>query len=1149
MKKLIKRIAALFAAGCIFMMNGLMLTVSAEYSSDKEYEDKGYWKFYEMISTVNDHEDRGTMMNGWGTVFPSPALTTWTYSDGSWKGKYYVEEDWYHTESSELYYAKGDQATSYGTYSIDGGLPEIIHEGDTISVTCDLNGDAQKRDVKGDLFVALHFNVYCSMIWLYTDWDGNDGSMTTGDKFLSGSLQSTIDEPNKSETFTSDPIPKNNNYYPYEPWASSETDWQEELDTYLLEISFQLDGGYVKYRYKWEPNVVEVTAAENASSEADDSLWIIQNESKNALDSAGEDSGTEINPAIITGKKEHDDRPSTAAEKALAAAGGAGVATAAALAASNNSKKKKISYKMLISKDFGDTLEPWQEYTVYARIVQVHNEAGLTRNADEYTRQITAFSDNMPLNSYYHTPSQRFAATFKVTDDNADKATLSFKFKGKGGVFTEHVTFKVKSTEKNINFVYFNSDGSIGEIFDKYDDVRPHGLFLGENAFSTLYIYTTGFSSMPELTCECDSFMLRPTAVPLPNFNTSPKISEFAKRYPWYNDMVNAKFFKVDLNNKTQKSPSMFGKYPLNTNVTFTAKSERGAAVSRTLPVFIVPKGFYIDIDAFDERQKSNEYIELYTNELVDVNRSQLRSTRIPVNIGFAYIGAYRRVSGYHDNNRLIPVERVTFDSGLCKDEYTPTSAAASNIKLKKEFFFETSYADYNDVYSDRRYYIGWHRDEGHSHNAVMEFCPKMPLLVNNNTDELLFDLEVYYEAINTETQALIDKHDIPLKCKVPVRIYGEPADSALHARHEELLKLDKIIKIMQLEGTGPVEMLTENARAIATNDLYKTRKWIFDFGREYQQLIFREEIENSRAYSETIAYLTTLKWASDVAFSYCLKYYCKVHQPPLDDNLAEAVVMPLKGFIEDYAAAYSVSYFWQEPEPDFWDHERLAKLGDGFLDALVLGKAKDVDLKKLAKLLAIAALYTTIFTAGAEWSKKDEKESLWWRIIKNSFKNMTKKALKIFVGRYVLKKFMNDLSENNSTIENEFAWHIGGLEETAIDSLRDTSDMGDEYREYARDLRLTKEQETFDAMLTRLTAEYGYYEFKNPDGSTFKQPKIAAWLMYPDKLLEKWGYEKLKPLFENIPDAPPTDGYLPPKEARTIMEQHGIDASKITWN
>lgn len=757
MKKLIKRIAALFAAGCIFMMNGLMLTVSAE---EQRMIDKGYWEYETSTFEGEDWVEKYL-----GMVTPYPYTTTWTLQEGTWSGRFYVSKDTYNAEGDYIVYKNGDTATATGSYSV-ADLHRDIQVGDTVEIKCKLNSEAKtnRGNHLMDLYVSL--TIRCQMEYGKATGDEKDYHSGSEIKVTTENGGESISTSMPDKTFVE-------SSFFSEPIKAADRDSEGKLTSDKLRIIITYNKATAIYQYKWHENLVPVSGqAETTSSEADDSLWIIQNESKNALDSAGEDSGTEINPAIITGKKKYDDRPSTAAEKALAAAGGAGVATAAALAASNNSKKKKISYKMLISKDFGDTLEPWQEYTVYARIVQVHNEAGLTRNADEYTRQITAFSDNMPLNSYYHTPSQRFAATFKVTDDNADKATLSFQFKGKGGVFTEHVTFKVKSTEKNINFVYFNSDGSIGEIFDKYDDVRPHGLFLGENAFSTLYIYTTGFSSMPELTCECDSFMLRPTAVPLPNFNTSPKISEFAKRYPWYNDMVNAKFFKVDLNNKTQKSPSMFGKYPLNTNVTFTAKSERGAAVSRTLPVFIVPKGFYIDIDSFDERQKSNEYIELYTNELVDVNRSQLRSTRIPVNIGFAYIGEYRRVSRYHDNNRLIPVERVTFDSGLCKDEYTPTSAAASNIKLKKEFFFETSYSDYNDVYSDRRYYIGWHRDEGHSHNAVMEFCPTMPLLVNNNTDELLFDLEVYYEAINTETQALMDKHDIPLKCKVSLPIF-----------------------------------------------------------------------------------------------------------------------------------------------------------------------------------------------------------------------------------------------------------------------------------------------------------------------------------------------------------------------------------------
>ena len=186
-------------------------------------------------------------------------------------------------------------------------------------------------------------------------------------------------------------------------------------------------GLYQYYEYKWVDDTVSAAAVtseadsssaesssadENSSSEDESSLWIVQDVSKNALESAGEDEGTEIIPGIITGKKDDDDddRSSSAAEKALAAAGGAGIAITAGLASANNesNKKKKISYKMLISKDFGDTVDVHEHYIVYARIVQIHSGADLTRNADEYTRMIKVSSPNRNIFKY-------FRQTFKLS--------------------------------------------------------------------------------------------------------------------------------------------------------------------------------------------------------------------------------------------------------------------------------------------------------------------------------------------------------------------------------------------------------------------------------------------------------------------------------------------------------------------------------------------------------------------------------------------------------------------------------------------------------------------------------------------------------------------------------------------------------------
>ncbi len=132
-------------------------------------------------------------------------------------------------------------------------------------------------------------------------------------------------------------------------------------------------------------------------------------------------------------------------------------------------KKNNVIYKMLVSKDFGDTLYPSEHYQVYARIVQIHTVTSQTRNADELSRKIEAFSEQLPLKAYYNSAIGKMVAEFDVNNDNSDTAVLSFRLRGKGGMFTENVRFKVDNPEKRIVIMYINRDGTIGEILDSAD--------------------------------------------------------------------------------------------------------------------------------------------------------------------------------------------------------------------------------------------------------------------------------------------------------------------------------------------------------------------------------------------------------------------------------------------------------------------------------------------------------------------------------------------------------------------------------------------------------------------------------------------------------------------------------------------------------
>ncbi len=196
-------------------------------------------------------------------------------------------------------------------------------------------------------------------------------------------------------------------------------------------------------------------------------------------------------------------------------------------------KKNNVIYKMLVSKDFGDTLYPGEHYQVYAKIVQIHTVTSQARNADELSRKIEAFSEQLTVKAYYNSAIGKMMAKFDVNNDNSDTAVLSFRLRGKGGMFTENVRFKVDNPEKRIVIMYINRDGTIGEILDSADpfsEPKMHGLFLGESLCSTVYLAVYGFYNTPEVTASCVTGYLKPSVMYHEKFEYSSLIQEFVRR-------------------------------------------------------------------------------------------------------------------------------------------------------------------------------------------------------------------------------------------------------------------------------------------------------------------------------------------------------------------------------------------------------------------------------------------------------------------------------------------------------------------------------------------------------------------------------------------------------------------------------------------
>ncbi len=307
MKNLIKRIAALFSAGCVLAANGLYFTVSAE---DQPMIDNGYWEFKkkekavpDTYTSVMEHaEDR--------------TLTVVEYSFGKVSGKSNVSADVGDGYGHD-YLLAGDSTSATLTYEEP---KDKYYPGDTFTSEVEIvsSGWEKRSEYLGSLWTTM----ICSMtVRTGSLEESEDG----GDVFESETILSCVVKGTESTDLKTDSDGKSGEsgtlecvipeHYYDTMRISVSTGYQSVVSGTPAQDSFF-------YYYKWVPVMVPVeadteSAADDSTSEstadsADDSVWIIQDESENALESAGEDSGTEIDETIIKGK---DHKPKSDGQK------------------------------------------------------------------------------------------------------------------------------------------------------------------------------------------------------------------------------------------------------------------------------------------------------------------------------------------------------------------------------------------------------------------------------------------------------------------------------------------------------------------------------------------------------------------------------------------------------------------------------------------------------------------------------------------------------------------------------------------------------------------------------------------------------------------------------------------------------------------
>jgi hypothetical protein len=228
-----------------------------------------------------------------------------------------------------------------------------------------------------------------------------------------------------------------------------------------------------------------------------------------AKDTSGEDEGTDISTDIVEGEDftpsedDPDDNPwsdissitddignpfdeldideeelpkavGTGAAGAAAAAGAIGAAGAAGKGVGKKKTKKKekkeekkedkrSTYKMYVYKDFGDTLKRGDETKyVYARIEETTWDKRVFNN-DKLTQQISVSSatdalivsdGGMTVNGY------KAAEVLVPKEGNKTKGTVSFQFRGEGGLYTRNVVFNIVGEKPYIIYPKLSDDGA-----------------------------------------------------------------------------------------------------------------------------------------------------------------------------------------------------------------------------------------------------------------------------------------------------------------------------------------------------------------------------------------------------------------------------------------------------------------------------------------------------------------------------------------------------------------------------------------------------------------------------------------------------------------------------------------------------------------
>ena len=209
--------------------------------------------------------------------------------------------------------------------------------------------------------------------------------------------------------------------------GGDEDDYHDELWGYLY-ADFNLIY-YTFYEYEWQPDTNPPAVIADQTDNTDEPQELATTVGAN--EESGEDGGISIPDIIVRGG-------------GAVLGGGAigGAVAAAAKKKKKNDKKAKSSYKMIVYKDFGNTLFPGDRRTVSAQIVEIENGVQKPNPYLTANIRISAGNDAAEVQPIGMQGQWQSANVTLKGDTTLDNAVVSFTFSGAGGTFTENVVFQ-----------------------------------------------------------------------------------------------------------------------------------------------------------------------------------------------------------------------------------------------------------------------------------------------------------------------------------------------------------------------------------------------------------------------------------------------------------------------------------------------------------------------------------------------------------------------------------------------------------------------------------------------------------------------------------------------------------------------------------